>query len=72
MSCGTRIVTHDRYELADALESEGEYTLASKVRCDECLDSYQLRHTEDVLGRMGITRHWDYSERNCYCEEEEE
>jgi hypothetical protein len=71
MSCGTRIVTHDRYDLADALEREGEYTLSSKVRRDECLDSYDLRRTEDILGRRGFQRHWDYSERNCYCDEDE-
>ena len=28
MSCGTRIDTHDRYDLAEALEREGEYSLA--------------------------------------------
>ncbi len=71
MSCGTRIVTHDRYELANALESEGEYSLASKVRRDECFDSYELRRTEDALEHRGLTRHWDYNERNCSCDEEE-
>lgn len=72
MSCGTRIVTHDRYGIADALESEGEYTLASKVRRDECLDRYDLRRTEDSLAHRGLQPHWDYSERNCYRDEEEE
>lgn len=72
MSCGTRIDTHDRYDLAEALEREGEYSLASKVRRDECLDSYDLRRTEDALEHQGLTRHWDYNECNCYCEEEEE
>ena len=72
MSCGTRITTHDRYGLADALEREGEYNLAIKVRRDECLDRYDLRRTEDALEHRGLQRHWDYDERNCYCEEEEQ
>ena len=71
MSCGTRIETHDRYRLADALEDEGEYSLASKVRRDECFDLYDRRRAEDALERQGLTRHWDYNERNCYCDEEE-
>ena len=71
MSCGTRIITHDRYELANALESEGEYSLASKVRRDECMDRYDLRRTEEALQHSGLTPHWDYDLRNCYCEEEE-
>jgi hypothetical protein len=71
MICGTKIETHDRYELASSLEKEGEYSLASKIRRNECLDSYQLRRTENALESQGLARHWDYSERNCYCEEDE-
>lgn len=70
MSCGTRIITHDRYDLARKLEDEGEYSLAQSVRRDDCLDRYDLRRAEDALERRGVQRHWDYDERNCYCEED--
>lgn len=72
MSCGTRISSHDRYDLADKLEREGEYNLAINVRRDECLDSCQLRRAEDALERQGVQRGWDYREHNCHCSHDEE
>lgn len=70
MSCGTKINSHDNYELSRSLESEGEYNIAEKVRRGDCLDSYDLRRAEDALDRQGMQEHWDYREDRCHCETE--
>ena len=67
MSCGTRLESHDDYELARRLEWEGEYSLAQQVRRGDCLDSWELRRAEDALERQGMSRHWDYREDRCRC-----
>jgi len=70
MSCGTRINSHDNYELARRLESEGEYSLAQNVRRADCLDSYDLRRAEHALDRQGLQEGWDYKEDHCHCSHE--
>jgi len=72
MSCGTRLYSHDDYELARNLEREGEYGLASQVRRGECLDSYDLRRAEHALERTGMQRDWDYKEERCHCSTDED
>ena len=72
MSCGTRLESHDDYELARALEREGEHGLAQQVRRGDCLDSYDLRRAEHSLERQGISKGWDYREDQCHCSTEDE
>ena len=77
MSCGTKLegAHHgfsERYEISEKLESEGEYSLALKVRHGDCLDSYDLRRAESALDRQGLNRNWDYREENCQCLTEDE
>lgn len=72
MSCGTKINSHDRYGLSEALEREGEYGLARDVCIGECLDRRSLLRAEDALERQGMRRHLDYREDNCHCSDEYE
>jgi len=71
MSCGTRIISHDNYELARELEREGEYGLASDIRQGRCLDNWGLRRAESALERRGMQERWDYNEDRCHCSAEE-
>lgn len=74
MSCGTKISTtfsFQRHDLVDALEREGEYSIARRVMHDDCLDSHDLRRAESALDRQGKSKYFDYREENCRCETEE-
>lgn len=71
MSCGTKLRSHDNYELAESLEREGEYGIASDVRRGRCLDSSRLRKAEYALKRQGLERRWDYREESCSCSGED-
>jgi hypothetical protein len=76
MSCGTKIEGrfhsyYERQDLADALDREGEYRLADKVKRQECLDDGELRRAERSLDSRGLSKHFDYREERCACRSDE-
>ena len=77
MSCGMKLTPrfnswHEREELADALEREGEFRLARAIKHEECLDSGDLRRAESALERQGLDKRHDFREEPCRCSTEEE
>lgn len=77
MSCGTKLQGrfygwHEREELAEKLEHDGEYQLAEKVKREECLDYGELYRAQQSLERQGMERYHDYKEERCRCSDEDE
>lgn len=76
MSCGTKLTPRfnswfERDELANKLEEEGEYTLARKVKREECLSYSELNRAQYALERQGVNS-FDLRKQRCACEEEQE
>lgn len=77
MSCGTRLQGrfyswHEREEIAEKLEADGEYRLAEKVKREECLDYSELYNAQQSLERQGMERYHDYKEERCHCSTDDE
>ncbi len=77
MGCGTKIDGRyvsfsEREEITRKLEDDGEYRLARLVKYGDCLGYSDLHRAEDVLGRQGVSRNFDYKEERCRCAGDEE
>lgn len=62
----------EREEIADKLRDEGEYRIADAIRRGDCLGWSDLGRAERALDHKGMSRHFDYRETSCYCDDERE
>ena len=73
MSCGRRVELNGYYsrdEIAQRLSDAGDWREARAIERKECLSYMELRRVEQALDREGLRENWDYSTRECYCDED--